>query len=152
MTTFWSLAALMLVVALLFVLPPLLRQRRQQGVERGALNTQVIKDELAELEADLAAGKLSETDYAAARNDLERELLDSAAVDEVVAGDTRGGRWIGALLIILVPAAAVLIYQQIGNQFMIDRLAAAPTSQPQTDAQRGPSMETVCPESAVASK
>jgi cytochrome c-type biogenesis protein CcmI len=49
MTVFWSLAAVMVMVALLFVLPPLLRQRKVLAVSLDDLNTKVIKEQLAEL-------------------------------------------------------------------------------------------------------
>ena len=71
MTVFWSLATVMVVVALLFVLPPLLRKRELPAVSRDELNTEVIKAQLAELDADLAAGKLDQNQYATARTDLE---------------------------------------------------------------------------------
>ncbi|NOR39894.1 MAG: c-type cytochrome biogenesis protein CcmI, partial [Gammaproteobacteria bacterium] len=72
MTVFWSLAAVMVMVALLFVLPPLLRQRKVAAVSLDDLNTKVIKEQLAELDADLAAGKLDQDQFDAARKDLER--------------------------------------------------------------------------------
>jgi cytochrome c-type biogenesis protein CcmH len=56
MTVFWSLAAVMMVVALLFILPPLLRQRTASSVSRDELNTKVIREQLAELDTDLAIG------------------------------------------------------------------------------------------------
>jgi cytochrome c-type biogenesis protein CcmH len=58
MTVFWSLAAVMVMVALLFLLPPLLRKREILAVSGDDLNTEVIKSQLAELDADLDAGKL----------------------------------------------------------------------------------------------
>ena len=61
MTVFWSLAAVMVMVALLFLLPPLLRNREVSAVSRDDLNTEVIKSQFAELDADLDAGKLYQT-------------------------------------------------------------------------------------------
>ena len=75
MTVFWSLAAVMLMVALLFVLPPLMRKRTVSAVTRDDLNTKVIQEQFAELDADMAVGKLDKAQYDAARKDIERELL-----------------------------------------------------------------------------
>ena len=57
MTVFWSLAAIMMLAALLFIVPPLLRNRELAAVSRDELNAEVIKAQLAELEADLAVAE-----------------------------------------------------------------------------------------------
>jgi len=133
MTVFWSLAAVMVMVALLFVLPPLLRKRTVSAISRDDLNTSVIKEQLAELDADLKAGKLDRTQYGAARQDLERELLyDLAATgDAQTTPSERGGRWLTLLLIPAIPLCAVLLYQLMGSAEMIDRLPQAQTAQSQ---------------------
>ncbi len=127
MSTFWMLVALMTVVALLFVIPPMLRNREQQVVDRNQLNTEVIKDQLAELRTDLETGKLDQDAYDAASRDLKRELLDD--LDQNAAGgvDTRSGRWAAVLLLVLVPALALPLYQMLGTPQLIERLAAGPS-------------------------
>jgi cytochrome c-type biogenesis protein CcmH len=95
-----------------------------RGVLPDELNVQVIKDQLAELKADLAAGRLDQSAFAAAQRDLERELLDdvpSRPADAV--GNIRRGRWLALVLVLLVPALAVPVYQRIGAQALIERLA-----------------------------
>jgi cytochrome c-type biogenesis protein CcmH len=109
---------------MLFILPPLLRPPVSRGVLPDELNVQVIKDQLAELKADLAAGRLDQSAFAAAQRDLERELLDdvpSRPADAV--GNIRRGRWLALVLVLLVPALAVPVYQRIGAQALIERLA-----------------------------
>jgi cytochrome c-type biogenesis protein CcmH len=132
MTVFWSLAAAMLMVALLFVLPPLLRKRTVSAVSRDDLNTNVIKEQLLELDADLEAGKLDRTQYDAARQDLERELLyDLAATGAAQTAPERSGRWLTLLLIPAIPLCAVLLYQLMGSAEMIGRVSQAQTAQSQ---------------------
>ncbi len=123
MTVFWSLAAVMMMVALLFVLPPLLRQRRAATVSRDELNTKVIREQFAELEADLAIGKLDRAQYDAARKDIERELLYDLDPGESEQPNKpeRSGRWITLLLIPAIPLCAVLLYQLMGSAELIDR-------------------------------
>ena len=131
MSTFWILVALMTIFALLFVIPPLLRNREQQLVDRNQLNTEVIKDQLAELRTDLETGKLDKEAYEAASRDLKRELLDDLDQD-TIAGDvsTRSGRWAARILLVLVPALALPLYQMLGTPQLIDRLASgAPATQ-----------------------
>ena len=88
MTVFWGLAGIMLVVAMLFTLPWLLRSHRQLDTDLDTVNTEVIKAQLSELEADLANGRLDEAQYLTARQDLERELLVDLSVAS--AGDEKG--------------------------------------------------------------
>ena len=127
MTVFWSLAAVMVMVALLFVLPPLLRKRELSAVSRDQLNIEVIRSQIADLEADLDAGKLDQAQYGAARLDLEQELLyDLASTGP--AQRERSGRWAALLIIPALPLCAVLLYQLLGSGELIDRLQQARSS------------------------
>jgi cytochrome c-type biogenesis protein CcmH len=126
MSTFWSLAIILLVVALLFVIPPLLRNPRRGSAGINTVNIRVIRDQIEELRADMVAGKLDENAYAEARHDLERELLDDVG-SEQEAGSVAGGkgRWLVLVLVVVVPAMAVAIYRQIGAEPVIERLQVA---------------------------
>jgi cytochrome c-type biogenesis protein CcmH len=131
MTVFWMLAALLVVVAMLFVIPPLLRKPRTSGVQGDALNVQVIRDQVSELRADLESGRLDETAYAAARSDLERELLDDVEAGETGSpGEAGKGRWLAILLVVLIPAMAVALYQQIGTGGAVQAIEAAESGTP----------------------
>ena len=133
MTVFWSLAAIMVMVALLFVLPPLLRNRELSTVSRDDLNTNVIREQFAELDADLANGKLDKAQYEAARKDIERELLYDLGTtgNEPADKPERSGRWITLLIIPAIPLCAVLLYQLMGSAELIDRIQQARISQTQ---------------------
>jgi cytochrome c-type biogenesis protein CcmH len=132
MTMFWSLAAGMMLLALVFTVPPLLRSRKRLDVSQDDLNTAVIKAQLAELEADLQAGRLDQTQYAAARKDLERELLYDLDRPEEAPGNptTRSGRWAALLLLPALPVCAVLLYQQLGSEPIIEMLQQTAASRP----------------------
>jgi cytochrome c-type biogenesis protein CcmH len=138
MTVFWSLAAVMVMVALLFVLPPLLRNRELSAVSRDDLNTEVIKTQLAELDADLAIGKLDQAQYGAARTDLEQELLYDLATTGPAQSEPRSGRWATLLIVPALPLCAVLLYQQLGSEELIDRLQQTRASQSQPAQQQSP--------------
>jgi cytochrome c-type biogenesis protein CcmH len=137
MTVFWSLAAVMVMVALLFLLPPLLRKRELSTVTRDALNTEVIRTQIADLEADLAAGKLDQAQYGAARADLEQELLYDLSSSDKVQRE-RSGRWAALLIIPALPLCAVLLYQLLGTEQIIDRLQQARSTPPQTAQSQPP--------------
>ena len=55
MIAFVSIAAAMLVAALAWVLVPLLRGTHREGVVSEASNVAILRDQLAELETDLAS-------------------------------------------------------------------------------------------------
>jgi cytochrome c-type biogenesis protein CcmH len=136
MTVFWSLAAVMVMVALLFVLPPLLRNRELSAVSRDELNTEVTKAQLAELDTDLAIGKLDQAQYGAARTDLEQELLHDLSTNDPAQREAHSGRWATLLIVPALPLCAVLLYQQLGSVELIDRLQQARTSQSPQPAQQ----------------
>ena len=60
MTSFWIVAGIFIVGALLFVLPTLWSKKdRDAGVERDATNIDVYRDQLAELDSDLRSDILT---------------------------------------------------------------------------------------------
>ncbi len=148
MTVFWILAAGLIGVALLFVLPPLLRPAAPSpAVDAGSLNRALFEQQLAELEADLAAGNLDPARYNAARHDLERQLLYN--LDEtplVPAQAPRSGRWAVLVLALAVPAVAIGLYRALGEVEIIERIQnPAQVAAPKADHARGdlPSMEVL---------
>jgi cytochrome c-type biogenesis protein CcmH len=117
MGLFWALAAGMVALALGFVLIPLLRPGRGDPMDRDQLNIAVIKQQLAELETDLANGKLEPAEYEAARTDLERELLYDLSEGEDKgprAGARSRGRWVAAVLAVALPVTAGTLYRYLG--------------------------------------
>ena len=134
MTIFWTLAAGLAALALLFLVPPLLRTNAvaaEQAPDQDSLNLEVFRQRLAELDGDLAAGNLDQTQYDAAKSDLERELLydldrdgGGATVAPQAAPVATAARapLLALALAVLVPATAVLAYLQIGEQEIIPRI------------------------------
>ncbi len=133
MTAFWLLAGLMAVLALAFIALPLLRSRQHQTIDRDQLNVAVIREQLAELKADMEAGKLEEAAFEAARHDLERELLDAVdgRKDTAPATTTRRGRWLLVILVPAVPVLAIMLYLQLGMSDFEERAARASAAQNQ---------------------
>ncbi len=133
MTLFWSLAAVMIMIALLFILPALFRTGKPgaAGIDRDTLNIEVIRSQIAELEADLQTGRLSKDQYAAARRDLEQELLnDLTGNDSGNSGKTRSGQWAAVILIIGIPLLAAGLYDQLGSRQIIPLLAQMQANPP----------------------
>ena len=130
MILFWITAAAMLLLALAFALTPLLRAKPAAGVNASALNISVIKQQLSELEADLANGSLDQAQYNAARRDLEKELLQDAGTDAPKNAKPRSGIWAVAVVAAGVPLLVVGMYQTLGKQEIIAQLETHTRPQP----------------------
>lgn len=116
MTAFWIIAALLAAAALVFVLPPLLgRRRRPNAAGNDATNVAIYRDQLRELEVDLAAGTLGRSQYDDAQREIERRVLDDTSSAAIVAPATSPGRGTVITIAIVLPLAAILLYFAVGN-------------------------------------
>ncbi|RKT46543.1 c-type cytochrome biogenesis protein CcmI [Thiocapsa rosea] len=135
MTIFWILVTGLAGLALLFVLAPLLsvaRETDHNDVDLDKVNLGLFKQQLAELDADLAAGKLDESQYDSARQDLEREALnnlDTKTGEQPRAMSLPNPRLTALALVVAVPASALALYLMLGSQEMIPRLDAGTEDQ-----------------------
>ena len=75
MIPFVLVAALMIAIAVACVLVPLLRGGKPAGVAREASNVEILRDQLSELDADLASGAMPRGRYDEARRELEQRVL-----------------------------------------------------------------------------
>jgi cytochrome c-type biogenesis protein CcmH len=113
MMQFWAMAAAMVALALVFVLPPLLRGKPAAG-DQNAANVAIFKQRLAELEREAAGGGLTEQGLAEARAELERQLLGDLRPQSATA-KTKPARGVAAAVALLVPALAAGLYFQLGG-------------------------------------
>jgi cytochrome c-type biogenesis protein CcmH len=132
MTVFWGLAGIMVIAALLFVVPVIMRTARLSNTNQDDLNTAVIKSQLADLKTDLETGRLDQDQYAAARKDLEQELLDdlSRPGNDRDAIAPRSGRWAVPVVVVVIPLLATALYYTLGSKEIIPLLARAPATPP----------------------
>src|SRR6185369_1105504 len=98
------------------VLPALWRGTARGEVQPATSNLGILKDQVAELEADVAAGTLSRQQYAQAREDLERRVLEEARDSGATIAQhaPRAGRT-AIVLAAAFPLCAALIYWQLGT-------------------------------------
>src|SRR6266702_1644350 len=117
--TLWFVFALMTVAAIFAVLWPLGRSGRakSQGSE-----VVVYKDQLAEIERDLAAGLIAAPEAEAARVEISRRLL-AAASSEPVSEPKSNLKWRRAaavLALVGLPLVAAAIYVPLGSPALRD--------------------------------
>ena len=131
MTLFVFVAAAMTAIALLLVLRPLLARRTTSDVERAGTNLAIIQDQLAELDADLRAGTLTEAQHRESKVELERRVLAEVKAERAAAkahtAASSGGRRTALVAALLVPLAAAALYWQLGSRDVFDpqKMAAA---------------------------
>jgi cytochrome c-type biogenesis protein CcmH len=132
--TLWFVFALMTVAAIFAVLWPLSRGARPQSEGSEAA---VYKDQLSEIERDVASGLIGSTEAEAARVEISRRLLAArdSQDDPLIASSTRLRRSAAILALVGLPIMAVAIYLPLGSprlgDFPLAQRARAPdASQP----------------------
>ena len=134
MILFWIICALFILIALSFVLPPLLQQSpetlKETEQERREANIAIYRDQLSELEADLHNGLVSQQQYDQDREEIERRLLEDTSVAEELNGRVNpasvGNRSTVYVLALGLPLVAVLFYLKVGDLQGIARLPTSP--------------------------
>ncbi|MGC2458770.1 MAG: c-type cytochrome biogenesis protein CcmI [Gallionellaceae bacterium] len=116
MKFFWLIAGLLTAGALMFLAIPLLRaNKKHASTKRSEINLDVYRDQMRELEADLAANTLSEAQYQKARNELEKRVLENTPLAEEAVVATSSDRWVIVAAVVAVPLLAVSIYLLLGK-------------------------------------
>lgn len=119
--TLWIVLAAMTVLAVAALAVPLLRRPagRAAGTRRAA-NLGVYRDRVREIDADFDAGIISAAEAETAKNELAANLLADergASGDEGGSSAPAGRRtwWALAVVVVLVPTVAGLVYWQQGS-------------------------------------
>jgi cytochrome c-type biogenesis protein CcmH len=136
--TLWFVFALMTVAAIFAVLLPLGRSGRAQN--QGS-EVAVYKDQLAEIERDLAAGLIAAPEAEAARVEISRRLL-AAAGSEPVSEPTSSLKWRRAAAVLALaglPLIAIGVYMPLGSP----RLQDFPLAQRERGAGSGMALENL---------
>lgn len=117
MTLFWIICAVLLIIAILFVAIPLWRgTSKNNSVVRDAANLEILRDQIAEMDADLKNGLLTPELHEQGKRELQARLLEEV-------GDTAGTtsnqahplKITAIALAVLLPLASIGLYLKIGN-------------------------------------
>ena len=122
MTLFWIVCAVLLLVALPFVVLPLWRGAGKDNADsndnevlRDVANLEILRDQSAELEADLRNGLLTQEAYEQGKRELQARLLDEVKTTEQPAKPRRPARALAIVLAVLLPLFSVSLYLVTGN-------------------------------------
>jgi len=150
MIGFALFAALLAGLALWFMLPPLLRSHSRvapQDDDEAASNLSVLREQLAQADAELASGGIDAAQHRLARSELERRVLE----EEVAAGNSIADRRPAAktawTLVVVLPVFAVATYVWLGQPAAISGSNSAQRTAgsggPQDRPAAGPSQQEV---------
>lgn len=147
MILFWLICTVMIVIALMYVLPAALYAEASKSTDENArrnANIAIYRDQLAELEADLRNGIVSQEQYAQDRDDIERRLLEDTTTQKTAkkpvalpAGASKHAYMVGIGLALV----AVIFYLRVGTPDAITNAAAPTTTTTAPAGPAGPSAE-----------
>lgn len=117
MLTFWIIAALFMLFALWFVLPPLLQKTGDDNtVATRAANVLIYQDQFKEMETDLNNGLVSAEQYQQDKDELERRLLEDVNVaDPESPSRSTATRKFAYGVAAVIPIGAIAFYLVVGN-------------------------------------
>jgi len=129
MGVFVLAAAVLVAATLLLLLRPWRKAPKADAATTREINAGVYRDQLLELDRDLTAGTLSPTDHEQARAELQRRLLDDAALAETPAAAPFGMRRTALALVLVLPLATAGLYTWLGSPAALDARATRSVTQ-----------------------
>lgn len=137
MIEFWIAIAVLVGIALSFLVRPLLARRANAGARRSEMNIAVYRDQLGDLDAELASGVLTPEQHDKARRELEGRLLEDVDSGDVAPAAVRPSRAMALALGAVVPIGAFAIYLVVGTPDALDpRVLADNTAAHAADRQQ----------------
>ncbi len=140
MTLFLILAGLLIAIALILLVPPLLKPVSQsEQVIRQRIRS--LPRELKTLRTQLRKGEIDETTYHELRRKIAQDMLDEIEPQDDTDASPKG-RWAAALTAVIVPLIAVGLYTRLGQPQLIEG-AQAPSASAENPGGHGPNMPPV---------
>jgi len=127
---FWIINAVLVLIALAFVLPTLLRKRNNYSDASREQNIHIANEQLEDLETRFERGELESEDYQATRDELEQSLFDDIndSPDFSNNGAAKSSPLSALLIALLIPAITIPVYLEVGSlaftEVMDSKLAA----------------------------
>ncbi|SEN64198.1 c-type cytochrome biogenesis protein CcmI [Nitrosomonas marina] len=121
MTAFWVISGIFIIVALLFIIPTLLKVRniQEEKVERDAVNVTVYRDQLKELDRDLENDILTQEQYNQSKQELQQRMLQDVqgteAVQQLNNTNKIANIAVSTVVALTLPIAAIYLYLEIGD-------------------------------------
>lgn len=134
----WIVFAAMTAAVIGALLWPAVKSKPAESVaEREAYDRAVFRDQLAELDRDVARGTILPAEAEAARNEIARRLI--ATTGGGARKSMPGLAWAAIAATLIVPAVALPLYLKAGSP----QLADVPHAQRMADAEKNGDMEAL---------
>ncbi len=115
MTGFIVSVLVLLALALVFVVPTLLRKNQPFEDGYDELNVSIAKDRLKEIKQQLDAGEISQETYQQLHDELEATLALDLDKQQTAAADIKQGKLVPVITALSVPVMAFVLYWQLGS-------------------------------------
>jgi cytochrome c-type biogenesis protein CcmH len=112
----WIILAAMTAGLVAVLLSPV--GRGKSRAPRAAFGQAVFRDQLSELDRDVAQGAIGVEEAAAARNEIARRLIGEK--EELPQASTTSPRWTSWAVVALIPAIALPLYLHFGSPLLKD--------------------------------
>ena len=116
MLLFVLIAVALVAAALAFVLPTLLKARtRGDAASRAAVDAEIYRLEVDELQQEVVHGELSPGDAQSAREDLRRRLMTDTRERSIMPAARTRSRLVALIVAVALPVVAGLLYFTVGR-------------------------------------
>lgn len=118
---FWTSIGFLSLVVVAAILFPMMR-RAGRAVSQVPHAIRIYREQLAELDADVSSGLLTEDQAGAARLEVERRILAASGTGEATpsAFGAMGQRLVVAVIALALPGGALYIYLSLGQPTLTD--------------------------------
>ncbi len=136
MILFWLICAVLIGIALAFILPPLLQRETEadkalSDLDRKEANIAIYRDQLDELKAELENGIVSQQQYDEDSQEIERRVLEDASPKrQIVRSSSEKRRSTVYVVALAVPLVAVVFYLKVGTPQSISGSGTLPVEAP----------------------
>jgi len=123
MITFWIIAIAMVVMALVFLLRPLLHESNKNDIDRTAQNVAITKERLNELKVELEKNTITQEEYEQTKEELEQSLLndvEESSREKSSVNNQSFTKMARYIVIISVPVLALSLYAILGQPELIE--------------------------------
>ena len=131
MTVFIIIAVLMTAAAIAFIIPTLLVEQKtgDSQAQRDQVNLAVLRDQLRELDRDLASGTIDTDAYGSARRELEQRVAEDVKPNLPVHEPTSSGSAQAIAVGVAVMIGATGLYAYLGKPAGLDPAQVVATNE-----------------------
>jgi len=137
MLIFLAIVITLIGLVLVSILPAILRPNAAVKTDGNIERREIFRQQFDEIEQDKIIGVLDAKQYALAKKELERRMLDEVGTANKLATKAKPDKILAAILIVLLPIASIYIYLMIGRPIAIIYPAGLPTTSQEAVTQGG---------------